>query len=172
MAQKAKWYPNQLVHVEHPAEMLRYHHFGEVMSFETPDNTVMVRRVPGVAATLSEVPVSILRAEESRKRIWWVHYAKVRTNTPGRARFASMFPTDMLRYDNAAPANFTLSIEGEKGWEQAVIKMDEGFKEEDGLIVARLMGTKTGNAFYRERWRSFGWSVEPMHVDKFERGDL
>lgn len=124
---------------------------GEVMSYETPEKTVMVRRIPGHPGTLIEVPV--LDIEEIKGGTFrYVQYAVV----TGRGTF----PSDMLRYDSCEPVNFDLvdSFNGPKA------QLHEGETE---LIVARP--TPFMNAGWTtERWSSFMWSLAHLRTERIE----
>lgn len=130
-----------------------YHYIGQVMSFVTPDQTVMVRRVPGHSGTLVEQPMSKLR--ETARKPKYVHYAAV----SGR----SSFPVDMLRYDDAAPLNFSF-VESDSGRVTCEIDPAFGFDE---LIVATVSDTKRWPpAWTPERWRSFMWSIREVKTEQ------
>lgn len=184
--------PHQLVVVKKDG----YHYFGEVMSHPIPvdsarpgtgpDNTVvdiamatkegmtvMVRRVPGFPGTLEEMPVSIIQ-EQARdaRRMNWVHYAQILPPTPATRRpsgslrtHLGSFPTDMLRYDFAAPVNF--KIEPTVTGDQAVVL--PGFEGFEGLWIAS-MSTRRMPSWTPDRWRSFGWTIQPTKTLAYERG--
>jgi hypothetical protein len=132
----------------------RYSHFGEVMSFPVPPAspgapvTVMVRRVPGHPGTLEELPIEAL---SRANRITRVHYARVAG--------VGQFPVDMLRYDFAAPVNFSIDVVGDPGFERVVTTIDPKHGL-DGLWVATAAATRRGgDAFTAARWQSFLWRV-------------
>lgn len=123
-----------------------YSHFGQVLSRVTPTDTVMVRMVPGYAATLKEMPLSALREADLGQRPMYVHYAAVK----GR----SSFPIDMLRYDMCAPLNF----------DPETRELDTTFGFSD-FIVARL-----GPLFWEwtdARWSSFAWTLTRLNYERF-----
>lgn len=126
-------------------------HVGEVLSLPTPDNTLMVRMVPGDETTLREVPIAQLAPVINRPR--YVHYATVR----GGRRF----PVDMLRYENAAPANFTIESNG-------VFDVAVPTVPDDRLIVA-YASDEAQPQWTSARWRSFGWAIKHVHSMKIEK---
>lgn len=131
-----------------------YSYIGEVLSFETPEHTLMVRRVPGHPGTLEEMPVSKLSHTDRRPK--YVHYASV----AGRGSF----PVDMLRYEFAAPVNFLL-IENEAGI-QTMIDHSFGIDE---LLVATATDTHHQRAWTPERWSSFLWGLREIKTERLER---
>jgi hypothetical protein len=136
--------PYQYVSVKHEG----YSHVGEVISYEidnSDDQTVMIRLVPGDPSTIVEVPINCIKPVKGNYK--WVHYAV----TWGFGQF----PIDMLRYDCAAPVNFTFNDDGE-----AIL--NEG---EINYIVARCSELKRWTWTY-ERWRSFMWNIEPLKTLK------
>jgi hypothetical protein len=138
--------PYQFVIVQREA----YSHIGEVMSFETPDQTAMVRRAPGHPGTLEEVPIALLRPVAVKPR--YVHYAEV-------SGWGS-FPLDMLRYDVAAPVNFM--VKETEGLLKAVTYPDF---EEDRLIIAHA-SHEAHPSWTVERWMSFIWVVRELTTEK------
>ena len=138
--------PYDFVSVSHDG----YRHAGQVMSYPDGD-TVMVRMVPMDPTTLVEMPLDRLDLLDRRSKPKWVHYAKITGYNNGG------FPVDMLRYDFAAPVNFTLS-EDEKG----LVVAEEN--EPDGnLIIARASHLKSrDDVWATHRWNSFGWRIEPV----------
>ena len=62
------------------------------------------------------------------------------------------FPWDMLRYDEAYPADIYAS---------SALECVAGYKTEAGKTTVRLIGNK----MTRERWQSFGWAIEPLSED-------
>lgn len=142
--------PNQVV--QYTNKNLGYSHPVEVMSFVTPDNTYMVRRVPGYPGTLEEVSAQTLKEMTWRPaRVVYVRVARA----PG---FRLPFPTDMLRYDAAAPVNFTLDDEGNPS------DPDPAFGFE-GLVVAIATPRNRIVAWTSERWASFGWVGTQIAVE-------
>jgi hypothetical protein len=123
-----------------------YQHLGEVLSFPTPTQTVMVRMVPGHPGTLQEMPLGLLRATQAKCK--FVHYAKV--SGPGA------FPIDMLRRDHAAPVNFDP--------ETGELKLTDGG---ESRLIATCTGTRV-SPWNLERWKSFGWTCEPIQVLPYE----
>lgn len=84
----------------------------------------------------------------------WVQYAQVSG--------AFSFPVDMLRYDGAAPANFSLTDGPGAG---VALKPDTG----PHLIVGRIVGRKN-QPWTIARWNSFSWSVKPLKTLKYVKG--
>lgn len=177
--------PFQLVYVDMPsdgAEQGKFTFVGEVVSMPFLSNPVMtvenptgmhvkVRQVPGMPATMIEVPVSILRTYGTgRPRAHYVHFAKVRDRNPqirerGGLPHGYAFPVDMLRYDGAAPANFKLEDDEQLG---IVAKIEEGHSE---FVVATLSDHRVDTrAFHTPRWSSFGWVCEPFRVATYRPG--
>lgn len=128
-------------------------HICEIMSFATPTNTVIVRRVPGHAGTLEEVHIDALSEVERPKRFKWMHYAIVQ----GR----SQFPVDMLRYDGCVPVNF--SLQEHKYGTKAQIDEVFGMKE---LLVAAISERKAEPWTY-DRWSSFMWVARHIKTESF-----
>lgn len=99
---KSTFKPYQLVYVSEPnvdvqSGMHRY--VGEVLSFVTPDDTIMVRRVPGFPGSLVELPIGYLQPCTWSKPC--VNVAAVEGK--------GYFPMDMLRYDSCVPVNFDIA---------------------------------------------------------------
>jgi hypothetical protein len=139
--------PYNLARVTDPAG---FAYIGEVMSYPTPDETVMVRRVPDHPCLLVEVPLSRVEFDErSAKRIKYVHYAVVR-RVDLLAPVA--FPVDMLRYEEAAPVNFKLVDD-----DRPMLLQPE--YPEDFMIAAATAYRRPG--WTAARWESFGWEIEP-----------
>ena len=138
--------PNMMVSVDHGD----YSHIGEVMSYSTPDGTAMVRMVPGHPGTLEEMGIECLSLPVAKPHK--VHYAQV------TCRWARpmAFPVDMLRYDNAAPVNFSIK--------DGVPVVDPSF----GLVgfwVATTTPRSNPRPWTPQRWRSFGWELEEKHTE-------
>ena len=131
-----------------------YVHFGQVMSYVTPESTVMVRRVPGHPGTLEEMPTTKLREIHDRPAQYrWVHYALV----SGRGSF----PVDMLRYDHAAPVNFRIDeTHGLGSTHKAVVDPAMGF---EGLMIAALSKNRLPS-WTPARWSSFLWGIKPFRT--------
>lgn len=130
----------EIVLVQHPD----YVHFGEVLSRTTPNNTYMVRMVPGHPNTLAEIAAD--KMLHTNGGLKYVHYAAVVG--------AGSFPVDMLRYDHCAPLNFDL--------ETGKIDPDYGFDER---VVARATARKDPQ-WTTARWSSFLWGIRPLHTEK------
>lgn len=142
--------PWQLVIVRHPASIGGCY-VGETVSFPTPEGTIMVRRVPGMAATVEEVALDRI-SPLGKKRIT-IHYAVV----SGRG----FFPTDMLRYDGAVPVNFSINEEG-----RAVPEV-----EGDPLVVANVSTASHREFWTKDRWSSFLWSIRELKSEQFREGE-
>lgn len=130
-----------------------YQYIGQVMSRETPDGTYMVRRAPGHPGTLDEVSADKLATLHTGKQVF-VHYAIV----AGRGSF----PIDMLRYDQAAPVNFTLDRSHAGGAGCKAVLLD-GMG--DDLIIAQTSTSIRPN-WTSARWSSFLWSVRPLQSER------
>lgn len=152
--------PEQLVQVDyrHPTYGVLYTAVGEVMSFQTPDDTLMVRRVPGEPTTLEEMKLVYTsyscNIRTLEYKVSWVHFAKIK----GNGRY-SVMPYDMLRYDHAAPFNFHLEQDEALG-DGLVLRRDD--PPEQGLIIAKVCAHERQDRWTPERWLSFGWSIEPL----------
>jgi hypothetical protein len=119
-----------------------YTHVGELVSFPCPGGTIMVRQVPGLAATAIELPLSaILQPVEIR----WLHYAEVFGTTS--------FPVDMLRRENAAPADFDP--------EETVLSND---MRRHVIVKASTRRVPQWNV---DRWKSFGWTLSELRTDRW-----
>jgi hypothetical protein len=129
-----------------------YRYVGQIISKPTPDHTIMVRRVPDDPATMEEKHVSDLSLPGGKYK--YVHYARV----SGRGAF----PTDMLRYDWAAPATFRL-VTSENDVDEIV--MNDGETE---LIIGKAGERKTPQ-WTPARWASFGWSITPLRTLPLEK---
>lgn len=133
-----------------------YSHLGQIISkplalVDRPA-TVMVRMVPDDPTTMEEVEISRLRAPNGKSK--WVHYAKV--FGPERR----VFPVDMLRYDFAAPVNFSIDING-------YAHLDEEQDYGTDLIIANCTEHKA--TFWTDaRWASFGWGISYLKTLKIE----
>ena len=136
--------PYELVVVEEEG----YSYIGEVISYETPENTIMVRRVPNDPSTMVEMPVAKLKGVTGRYS--HIHYAAVH----GRGRF----PIDMLRYDWATPVSFTLDSEG-----YPVLN-----KGETKLIIATV--SHPTRTWTPARWNSFSWGIAELKTLKYVKG--
>lgn len=152
---KVKFAPYQLVEVtvqDHNAEGGRRRFVGEVMSFVTPEDTIMVRRIPGHPGTLEELPITQLAIPSRKYR--YVHYAVVKGN--------GSFPVDMLRYDSCVPVNFTL----EEAYSGMKAKLDPATSAPgDDLVVADVSEHRLPR-FTKERWRSFLWFVKELRTER------
>lgn len=129
----------------------RYNVIGQTMSFSTPENTIMVRMVPGHPGTLQEIPLTRIYSVGTR-RYRQVSYATVKG--------VGSFPEDMLRYDNAVPVNF--KIERDDWRTKAII--DPAFGS-DELIIATVCESGRRNDFCDARWASFLWSVKRLKTE-------
>jgi hypothetical protein len=129
-----------IVIVRHPD----YRHYGEILSLRIPDDTFMVRMVPGHPGTLCQIPAARLMPAN---KIKWVHYAEVNGH--------GSFPIDMLRYDFAAPLNF--SPETKK------VNHSFGF---DGMVVVTATCHRNPR-WTTDRWASFNWSIRPIRTVPF-----
>lgn len=139
--------PNQFVMVQEEG----YAYIGEVVSIDLHSQTVQVRRVPGNSDTVEEQPIEKLKYTVAKPR--YVNYAAVAGH--------GSFPVDMLRYDWAAPVNFTL-VKDELGRDVAKIK--PGLSDE--LIVANVSETMRGEKWTVARWSSFLWGCRPIKTEK------
>lgn len=151
--------PNTLVHVNLRAT-LGYAFIGEVMSFETPDHTAMIRRVPGHPCTLVELPVNGLSTVE-KSRAKFVHYAAVSSREDREDR---MFPVDMLRYDCAAPVNFEIKADEFHGTVATVADPSFGFGTER-VIACVSQHRDPERAFCKARWSSFLRGIRFLHTE-------
>jgi hypothetical protein len=129
-----------------------HRYIGQTMTFPLPEGTIMVRRVPGHAGTLIELPVSALKVLPNQERRRFVQYAKVSGH--------GSFPWDMLRRENAVPVNF----------DPETLEIDPAFKitvllGDDARLIAKVTDGHTALWNY-ERWRSFGWEVEHIITER------
>jgi hypothetical protein len=129
----------------------KLHYVGQVMSRETPDNSYMVRRVPGHPGTLTEVErESLLQLPRTSWRLSHVAYAEV----SGRGQF----PVDMLRYDACQPVNFDLVRDD--GLLRT--KMREGHEGEALIVAKACRGGYAG--WTHARWESFMWRLQETTI--------
>lgn len=143
--------PHMLVDVSERGTLITEVHYyvGEVMSFPTPEKTVMVRRAPGCPSTLVELPLADVQRNCWRQAL--VTYALCM----GRGAF----PVDMLRYDNAVPVNFKLLPHAYKGVE---VELEPG---QDVPIIA-VASQSDKLPFTPERWRSFLWNIKILKTER------
>ncbi len=134
--------PYQLVLVQEDG----YNYIGQVISRITPENTYMVRRVPGDPSTMEEFHSSKLKTIDQDRK--WVQYATV-AGLMG-------FPIDMLRYDYCVPVNFKLEEDRWGSKTKPIIINDD--KE---LIVARATRRKN-DEWTKGRWSSFLWGIKEL----------
>lgn len=144
--------PYDLVIVQHED----YAHIGQVISMPIGDGTIQVRMVPDDPCTTVNIALDKLRNPDGKYK--WVHYAKV------SGQFD--FPVDMLRYDFAAPVNFTIG-EGELGQITTQFRSTPGLPEWKDLIIARCTRTKQ-TQWTPARWASFSWQIEEIKTAKIE----
>lgn len=134
--------PYQLAHLE--VEVSTRRRLVEVISRPTPDNTIMVRMVPGEPTTMLEVKLGELH---SRAQNRYLHIARVTTGF--------VFPEDMLRYDNAALYDHTLPEDGGD---------DRGLPvPPEGLLVYTDSANRK-NPWTLDRWNSFSCTVTPVLI--------
>jgi hypothetical protein len=134
---------------------------GEVVSYPTPDSTIMVRAIPGMPGTMVEVPCDAVIQSAPSYAV--IHYAKV---APNLAIGVRLFPVDMLRYDHAVPVNFMLTEEPERA------ELDAwGCEWPTGspLIVAAASNAKRNSPFHPGQWQSFGWECVPYYVEDLRK---
>ena len=144
--------PHQIVSIQEDG----YSFYGEVMSYPFPsdgslrDDRVMVRRVPGDPTTLEEVDVKDVNPVIGTKTEGHVQYARVSGG--------GSFPIDMLRNECATPVNFTIQSDPDNiPWRKAVL--NEGETE---FVIGRFMRGPEPPQWNFLRWKSFGWTVEPI----------
>ena len=131
-----------------------YSHIGELMSFPTPEDTIMVRAVPGHSGTMDELPVTAILSIAEGKR-WWIHYANVEGTTRG-------FPVDMLRRENAAPVNFEIDAEF------STARIKNGESPDDLLVIAKA-SLNIEPLWNTARWESMGWKITEMMSQQVTR---
>jgi len=107
---------------------------GQIMSKPTPEGTIMVRRVPGIAGTLEELPISGIEPmiPSNQKKFKYLHVATI-------GSFFKLFPDDMLRYDSC-------SI------------IEKVVREPNVWIVGKLTSNRK-NPWTEDRWNSFTCSI-------------
>lgn len=143
--------PYQLVLVN----MDDYQFVGETMSFPVPGGsgaTIMVRKAPGEPATLVELPVTrLVKVLDSRPRRY-IHWAEAKCMDG----IPTAFPVDMLRREVASPVNFnpeTGVIDTTMGWDAP-------------MYVAKVTVLRSA-LWNMDRWKSFGWVLEPRTSERF-----
>ncbi len=132
-----------------------YKYVGQIISRETPDHTIMVRRVPDDPATMEEMHISELSLPGGKYK--YVHYALVSGRSGVPERDSSYFPVDMLRYDWAAPQNFSVDDNG--------AHLNEGETE---FIIGKV-GERPYPQWTPARWSSFGWTIRELNSVKLEK---
>lgn len=144
-----------------------YSYVGQVMSYVTPDRTILVRRAPGHPGTLSEVPVNCVTLPY--EKYTWVHYALIKS-VHAKPPYSS-FPIDMLRYDHAAPVNFDFIQVGEDLVMRPISEDDKIFFKEAGeqLLIAKCTRSGVTDPWTIKRWESFLWTITPLKSERIER---
>lgn len=159
--------PYQLLRARDPARVYGDSTFiGEAMSFKTPENTIMIRRVPGHPGTLIELHLEHIVGVQDHKGPWYVHYAIV---AGGRS---SSFPVDMLRFDQCVPVNFDIHYTGER--HAAVLSDTQQTRflgEVDDFVVAQT-STKRYDPFTVARWSSFLWGCRHFATEELSTGRI
>ena len=130
-----------------------YRHCGEVISRPIGNGGIMVRMVPGDPDTMQEVSVASLSVLNEKPN--WVHYAEVSGNFG--------FPIDMLRYDFAAPVNFTFTGDDR----HTTVYKPENAVWGERLVIAAASLYKQPR-WTIDRWRSFCWGIKPLNDVKLE----
>lgn len=147
------WKPYDLCRVQRPD----YAHAGEIISrpykSDAGVEVVQVRRVVNDCRTVEEMPTSILHQLTYKPK--YVHYATVSG--------VGYFPVDMLRYDYAAPVNFTIH---EDDFGRITTTLAEGETE---LTIATVSDRSQPN-WTSARWASFLWKVKPVSTLKITKG--
>jgi len=128
-----------------------YKYIGEVMSFITPSNTVMVRKAPSMPATLVELDIACIERGLVTNARRYLHFADVK-HISGPA----VFPIDMLRREIASPVNFNP--------ETSAIDLSMGV--DSPMMVAKLTTVRDALWNY-DRWKSFGYEVEHTLTERF-----
>lgn len=161
---KTQLKPYQLVQVrvEDAVERGVRTYLGEVMSYTTPDNTIMVRRVPGHPGTLDELPVGQLTLIQPKLKRVRISYAQVGGS--------GSFPLDMLRYDSCVPVNFRL-VPHEEVLNRLVPVVDPAFGWE-GAVVARVTALGYRQGFTVARWSSFLWGCKELKSETYTPGGV
>lgn len=134
-------------------------YIGEVMSMKTTEGTYMVRQVPQHPGTLIEVKEAQLSEPVQRAKRWWIHYAAIE---PVNKLATAQIPVDMLRYENAAPANFL--IVQDETFVTAQLKQE--FLSGRGLLIAQTSTNRTPIWSYG-RWESFSWRLFNLHTEEW-----
>jgi hypothetical protein len=123
----------------------------EVVSYPTPNETIMVRMVPGEPTTVKKVYVAELTPCKRKYR--YVYLARV---------IGFTFPEDMVFYDNAALYDHRLP---ECGEENPILGYADGLRVPDeGLIVYKLSSAKRVKPWTYGRWQSYSCWIEEVKV--------
>lgn len=160
---KTTFKPYQLVEVFVKAEVEQgtYSYIGEVLSFETPERTIMVRRVPGHPGTLDEVQMEQLKVIHPTLKRVRISYARVGGS--------GSFPLDMLRYDSCVPVNFKL-VPHERLTHRLIPQIDPAFGWADA-VVARVTPVNLRSGFTTARWSSFLWGCKELKTETYAGGN-
>ena len=135
--------PNDLATIQTPHSTRR--RVVEVISRQTPEQTIMIRRTPGDPTTLEEVRYADLIPFPKHR---YIHVASV------DSRFG--FPEDMLRYDCA----FLLDPDrDEEDEHQTLGKMP--IKSDEPILVYSVSNCKTP-PWTTTRWNSFSAWIKPV----------
>lgn len=160
-----KLQPYQLATVRDPARWYNEAFVGELMSFKTPENTIMVRTVPGHPGTLIEVHIDCIKNVRTldKNNSWFVHYAIV---AGGRN---ANFPVDMLRYDQCVPVNFKIFYNGERHV-AAVDQPENSLVGQNGDLLVAQVSQKRYEPFTVARWSSFLWGCKHIVTEEYPSG--
>lgn len=120
----------------------------QIISKPTPDNTIMVRMVPGEPTTMIQLPIEGIEHVNEKKPLTlafpYLHVAEVDCS-------GMVFPEDMLRYDNAALFDHTM-IE------------QSGQRQTEKVHVYCFARNRTTLPWTVKRWESFGAFIKPLYI--------
>jgi hypothetical protein len=127
----------------------------QIISRPTPENTIMVRMVPGEPTTMIQLPIEGIEHVNEKKPLSfpepYLHVAEVDCNR-------MVFAEDMLRYDNAFLFDHTLNEESED-------------RPDKPVHVYRLFRARTISPWTIKRWNSFGMSIKPLYIKNLRDND-
>lgn len=150
--------PYQLVQVTRRIDGTEFQWVGQTMSFPTPGETIMVRKVPGHPGTLEELKTEQVQVLLSQTRRRWVHYAVVKPHKElgPLADLLTSFPMDMLRRERAVAVTFD---------------PETNTRQEEQYLIAKVGEVKKPN-WNTERWKSFGWELKEVRSERVEATQL
>ena len=123
----------------------------ELISYPTPEGTIMARMIPGDPTTMIEIKVEGLKKMDNGRKYKYVHIAEVSGN--------GAFPEDMLRYDGAALCDHAQQEEPTDDFGRYT------YRPKEPVLIYHLSTTQKP-LWTPARWASFAWRITPKQVIK------